>query len=1106
MDSPVQRSGANPWMRRTGRSLLLPAAIAGTIATVFLLRTVRSGEGSELRRLAAAVGPYRMTGARFTGGFAYAPCDTAVPNAGVVSGMTCRVQQPAGTARTRELSKLAATIRAASETRRNSAAHRRLAAAWHIVWDDADAAVADLQAAARIAPADGRVLNDLAAALLTRAQRVQDPRLILDAFNAVDSALVLLPRQPEARFNRALILEWLGLRNDALAAWGAFLEVDARSPWADEARAHLRQLRGSRTPWLAVRDSFRRAVASRNGDLVARIANQYPAGVRREARRAMVDWAHADGRSEVERADTLLASALTVARGLASATGDSLWLDAAAAVAPARRSDGVRRHAVALGIAALDRGEGYLGRFALDSAEAYFNQSLRTLTAMGNAARYLAAFGLASVAYSRQTSPEYQHALSILRSLRVGAPNAYRVVRGQAARTEGVILGIQANFGAAIAAYSTAILEGRGTGDPGLELRPYANLAANYASLGDDREAWLRLCEALRSTTRYPEANDDVQRILARSADLSARRAPRLALRFQREGTRVASRLNASAADSLVMVAALRREAELLGGQGLGRDALETVRKARGYLASVESDSIRAVSTADLDLVEGQALLTVRPDSAVRVLQRVVDRYQNTSYFRQVSRAELLLANAYMRSGAMDRAQGAFEAALVEVERRRSNITGPEERARFLDQARPVIDTLVWLLANRGDTLKALAFLEQMRSRVLLERVRQDSASEPVRYDGFAAVRGALPATTTVVSYAVLKDEVIAWVIRRDRVQMFRTPTGVDVQRLTSRFSTLVSSQSAGAETKAIAEELYRLLITPLARSIDRNGRLVVVPDKWLQFIPFAALVDPTSGQFLVQQFETSVAPSLELYAQSVTRYDQLERGPPGSVLTVGNPSFDTRVFSLPLLPGAEREAKRVAASYERAQLLIGRQATKEAVMGAAVGSSVIHFAGHGVVRPDAPLLSYLLLSPDSGEGDGRLTARELFNRELPLTRLAILSGCQTASGHLSETEGVSSLARALFAAGVPAVVASLWSVNDEDTADFFADYHQILSRGGDPSASLRSAQLHWVEKKGWNGAATWAAFTLFGSTGTRAQNGVRSTETREAGRTNPHR
>jgi len=275
------------------------------------------------------------------------------------------------------------------------------------------------------------------------------------------------------------------------------------------------------------------------------------------------------------------------------------------------------------------------------------------------------------------------------------------------------------------------------------------------------------------------------------------------------------------------------------------------------------------------------------------------------------------------------------------------------------------------------------------------------------------------------------------------------------------------------------------VLIAPFAANVEPESRVIFVPDKWLHFVPFAALFDTTTKKFVVERFETGIAPSLQLYVESMTRYGQIKEPRAPAVLVVGNPAFDAQVMALPRLPGAEAEAKRVAELYTGAHLLVGRQATKRALLQYAEGSNVVHFAGHGVVRPDAPLLSHLVLAPDERGASGVITAQELFDIRLPKTRLAILSGCHTAGGRLSDTEGASSLARALFAAGVPSVVASLWAVDDESTADFFASYHRRLSRGDDPTEALRRTQLEWVaqDKGSWQGYSTWAAFALFGAT-----------------------
>ena len=114
-----------------------------------------------------------------------------------------------------------------------------------------------------------------------------------------------------------------------------------------------------------------------------------------------------------------------------------------------------------------------------------------------------------------------------------------------------------------------------------------------------------------------------------------------------------------------------------------------------------------------------------------------------------------------------------------------------------------------------------------------------------------------------------------------------------------------------------------------------------------------------------------------------MTRYAHMKEPRAPTVLVVGNPAFDAQVMALPRLPGAEAEANRVAELYTGAHLLVGRQATKRALLQYAKGSNVVHFAGHGVVRPDAPLLSHLVLAPDEGGASGVITAQELFDIRL---------------------------------------------------------------------------------------------------------------------------
>ena len=1070
---------------RGGVTLLIGVTVAAIIASAIFVFRVRHAESSPNRRLAAAVGAHRVTRARLTGGFAYAPCDTVTPNDSLISGLLCERTNPSQWRERNELVKVANETRRSTVSSANNASHRHAVGLWHVVWGNTDTAIEELRAATDVEPKNARLQSDLAAALLARAEWRQDPQSILAAHTAADSAVALDPALPEARFNRAVALEWLHLRTAAIAAWSSYLEVDDRSPWADEARQRHRSLRVARPDWPSAKHALHAAVSSSDDSISGTIARQFPARVREEVRLTAVDWARAH-RAGTTGADTLLSRSLALARALAAATADSLWLDVVAGLIRASEArDHIRLDATARGLVAHANGDAYLKQFRPDSAAPWLIEAERALATAESPARYLATYGLAVVAYLERSFGE---ALTTLRRVRTTAPTGYRLVRALAARSEGVIEGAQANFHAANAAYLTAMREASGSGDAGLELRPRAALATNLAILGLNEVAWGHLYTALRLSERYAEASTDGGvPTFAMAARLSARRAPQAASLFQQESVRLASLTASSRRDTLEMIYALGRQAELLGRAGRSNQALESVRKARAYIASIEPDSIKAFYAAETDLIEGIVLLGERPDSALRVLRRVIDAYRHPRYRFELDRALLVFANAYAAVGAMDSAQAAFERAMTETERRRSDLTGPEDRARFLDQARPVIDRILAFLVERGDTVGALDFFERMRSRALLESVldKSPNAKPPTPIGLF---RSRLPRGTSIVSYAVLNDELVIWLVRADGVFMYRRPGVGQLEQLANRLSTLVAARSPDSGLRSVAGALHAQLIAPFEDRVDPGSRLIFVPDKWLHFVPFAALFDTTARRFVVEKFETGVTPSLQLYAQSVSRYEQLRGSRSLSVLAVGNPAFDAQLLSLPALPGAEAEAKRVAALYPGARLLVRHAATRRAVLHGAANSSVVHFAGHGVVRPDAPLLSHLVLAPDPGtDASGMLTAQELFESRLPNTRLAILSGCHTASGRLSDTEGASSLARALFAAGVPSVVASLWSVEDEDTAEFFVNYHRRLVRGDDPTTALRRTQLEWIErdKAGWQGLSTWAAFVIFGATAT---------------------
>jgi len=68
------------------------------------------------------------------------------------------------------------------------------------------------------------------------------------------------------------------------------------------------------------------------------------------------------------------------------------------------------------------------------------------------------------------------------------------------------------------------------------------------------------------------------------------------------------------------------------------------------------------------------------------------------------------------------------------------------------------------------------------------------------------------------------------------------------------------------------------------------------------------------------------------------------------------------------------------------------------------------------------------------------------------------------------------------MAAGVPRVVASLWSVPDAATAELMKRFYRgMITDGLEPAAALRKAQDSLRRDGRWSAPYYWAGFTLHG-------------------------
>jgi CHAT domain-containing protein len=150
--------------------------------------------------------------------------------------------------------------------------------------------------------------------------------------------------------------------------------------------------------------------------------------------------------------------------------------------------------------------------------------------------------------------------------------------------------------------------------------------------------------------------------------------------------------------------------------------------------------------------------------------------------------------------------------------------------------------------------------------------------------------------------------------------------------------------------------------------------------------------------------------------------------------------------------------------------------------------ADVAHFAAHYVAEAGIEMLSQLVLAPEKNQSSGSttdgLTSADVYGMKLSRTKLVVLSACETGIERSFRGEGPISFARPFLVAGVPTVVASLWAVDSEATAQLMIQFHRFRKAESFPTVdALRRAQLAMLQSDNprWRQPYYWAGFVPVG-------------------------
>lgn len=368
---------------------------------------------------------------------------------------------------------------------------------------------------------------------------------------------------------------------------------------------------------------------------------------------------------------------------------------------------------------------------------------------------------------------------------------------------------------------------------------------------------------------------------------------------------------------------------------------------------------------------------------------------------------------------------------------------------------------------------------------------------------------------TMLLEYFLGRNGSYLWAITRNDAKVFDLEKADVITQAVKDVYELISvepNKDTDNRLYQATAKLTQLVLGPVAHQLN-SRRIIVVADGALNYIPFQLL--PLSSAPLVANYEVVNAPSASVLGQLrqerqqrprrtkilaafgdpvfASNYQQFKNSGSGELLATKSDRGDIEVkgddidtSTIQPLHYSKSELKKLSELAGPGALIAKGFDASRGVLETTDFSkyAILHFATHGLLNPKNPEKSGFLLSMldlNGNQQDGFITMRDVYSLHVPVD-LVVLSACRTGLGKDVRGEGLIGLTRGFMHAGASSVVASLWKVDDEATAELMKNFYaNMLKKGMAPAEALREAQNTVRQNPLWQSPHYWAGFTLQG-------------------------
>lgn len=914
----------------------------------------------------------------------------------------------------------------------------------------------------------GAARSDLAAAYLARGELADRPMDFVRAASMSEG-----PAEPAShalQINIALALRRLGLRREAARRVERCLPLETDPRWRDRLRDLVAELRQPtfESQWRPIHERWVRRVEDGQVDDVREIVHKFPYRARLLGEEALGHWANAELDGDVRRAAQWLDMAGRIGRQLAGERGEALLSEAVRTIHEQEDDPATRRRLV--------------------DAHLAFHEGLERFDADDTTAAERL-FERAAELFAETPSP-----FGLWAKLQTVLCLYYSDAAGALVRFEQLSREVDAHRFPALAGRLAWLLgsasKTRQAHDDALRHYRRAFALLDKAS-GAEQSAFIRVLIA-ETLQAIGDGEAAWRERISAMEEVSSAAPPRRVMAMLLEAAWALAEAGADSA-ALLVLEELESRAQEIGAPfhlGIGylyqgftqarldqnELALQSLDRARRAMKEVPAGPLRDGLDHRIKLATGLALRRDDPDRALELLAEAMrgEAAIGQDFYRVHS--HLASAEAQAARGDLPAAQKDFLAAAEAYEATRDRLEDVALRisaARAAQSALEVVLTLPPVSAPPAP--ESFRFAERLRARELMARAAAWSDGDAAP-PAASAVAAALGPDVAVVHYTTLPDRVLCWVLRREETHGLHLPIRrEDLFARVRRLRTALEREAAEEELRPLLRDLHELLLRPLEPAVAGARALVFVPDRELSSVPFTALLDPSTDRYLIEDYVTTIAPSATLLLLHQRRPGKLRFD---NALLVGSGRMSRRRAELSDLFDVEEEIRGVAAAHDRPIVLLDEEATPARFLASLTARDLVHFAGHALVNPERPEASILVLHPENGDDDVRIS--EALDHGLAGASLVVLSACRTMDQELETRETPLGVAGIVYAAGVPAVLAGRLDVEDRLAARWMPRFHRALGRRLSPARAFQLSLTNLLAEERVS-PAQWSALSMVG-------------------------